>query len=206
MLNPTLISSSETNPDAAKRADWYLSEIVSAGSYSHSLGIPIVRKTVANFLHERDGVPTPEIDDIYMTEGASQGVHLIINSIITNPNDGIMIPIPQYPLYSAAISLYGGSPVPYYLNEEEGWQLDEAELEQALAKGKEEGKNAKCLVVINPGNPTGAIFSEDTIGKILRFATKNKLVVIADEVSLCAYRYIDRTYTRRMLCSCRFGM
>ena len=125
MLNPNLIGKNGINPDASKRAEWYLNEIVSAGSYTHSLGIPLVRRTVANFLHEKDGVPLPDINNIFMTEGASQGVHLILNTIITEKNDGIMIPIPQYPLYSAAISLYGGSPIPYYLNEETGWQLDE---------------------------------------------------------------------------------
>ena len=59
-----------------------------------------------------------------MTEGASQGVHLLLNSMITSKDDAIMIPIPQYPLYSAAIALYQGHPAPYYLNEAKGWQLD----------------------------------------------------------------------------------
>jgi alanine transaminase len=71
-----------------------------------------------------------------------------------------MIPIPQYPLYSAAISLYGGHACPYYLNEEKGWQLDLDELENSVNKARSEGKNVKCIVVINPGNPTGAIFSD----------------------------------------------
>lgn len=117
MLNPNLIGQKGINPDASKRAEWYLNEIISAGSYTHSLGIPLVRKTVARYLNETDGVPVPDLNDIFMTEGASQGVHLILNTMITDKNDGIMIPIPQYPLYSAAISLYGGAPVPYYLNE-----------------------------------------------------------------------------------------
>lgn len=56
-----------------------------------------------------------------MTEGASQGVHLLLASLITSPNDSIMIPIPQYPLYSAAIALNGGHAAPYYLSEEKGW-------------------------------------------------------------------------------------
>lgn len=71
-----------------------------------------------------------------------------------------MIPIPQYPLYSAAISLYEGHACPYYLNEQKGWQLDAEQLENSLKKAKSEGKNVKCIVVINPGNPTGATLSE----------------------------------------------
>jgi len=70
-----------------------------------------------------------------------------------------MIPIPQYPLYTAAISLYGGSPAPYYMNEETGWQLDMEEMERSLAESKKQGHNVKALVIINPGNPTGSILS-----------------------------------------------
>ena len=64
-----------------------------------------------------------------LTEGASQGVHLLTNMLITKKEDGMMIPIPQYPLYSASIALNGGRAVPYYLDEESGWQLDDKELE-----------------------------------------------------------------------------
>jgi aspartate/methionine/tyrosine aminotransferase len=61
-------------------------------------------------------VSTPNISNIFLTEGASQGVHLLLSTMISSDKDAIMIPIPQYPLYSAAISLYGGSVAPYYLN------------------------------------------------------------------------------------------
>ena len=193
MLDPSLIGKNGINPDAARRAEKYLDVMVSAGSYTDSLGVPLLRRSVANFLHERDGVPLPDINDIFMTEGASQGVHMVLSSLITDRNDGIMIPIPQYPLYSAATCLYGGSAVPYYLNEED-WQLDEAELQQAYDKGKKEGKNIKCLVVINPGNPTGAIFSEETIQKIIRFATKNRVLLIADEVPIKSIAGLPREH------------
>lgn len=116
MLNPELIELEGVNPDAAKRAKHYLDNIISAGSYTHSLGIPLVRKTVANFIAREDGVEAPDINHIFMTEGASQGVHLLMNTMINSENDSIMIPIPQYPLYSAAIALYGGHAAPYYLS------------------------------------------------------------------------------------------
>ena len=73
----------------------------------------MVRDTVAKFIAQDDGVPAPNTDHIFLTEGASQGVHMIFNTLITGPNDSIMIPIPQYPLYSAAISLYEGHACPY---------------------------------------------------------------------------------------------
>ena len=78
-----------------------------------------------------------------------------------------MIPIPQYPLYTAAIALYGGSPAPYYMDEASGWQLNIEEMERSLEESKKQGKNVKCLVIINPGNPTGSILSRQTIEKVL---------------------------------------
>lgn len=117
LLNPDLIGLKGTCPDAAKRAESYLNDIISAGSYTHSLGIPLVRRSIAKFLVKEDQIPEPSIDNIYLTEGASQGVHLLLSSLITSNQDAIMIPIPQYPLYSAAISLYGGYAAPYYLTE-----------------------------------------------------------------------------------------
>ncbi len=93
-----------------------------------------------------------------------------------------MIPIPQYPLYSAAITLYGGAIIPYYLNEEKGWQLDLEELERAYEEGLKQGKTIRMIVVINPGNPTGAIFSPETIQKIIEFSVAKKIILIADEV------------------------
>lgn len=112
------------NKDARERAQRILKEIISAGSYTHSLGIPFVRESVCKFIALVDSVPLPTIDEIFLTEGASQGVHLLLNSIIVDKDDAIMIPIPQYPLYTASISLSGGVPAPYYLNESRGWQLD----------------------------------------------------------------------------------
>jgi alanine transaminase len=78
-----------------------------------------------------DSVPEPNIKDIFLTEGASQGVHIIMNSLIIDENDAILIPIPQYPLYTASIALSGGVPAPYYLNESKGWNLEIEELQRA---------------------------------------------------------------------------
>lgn len=100
--------------------------------------------------------------------------------LITNPNDGIMIPIPQYPLYSASVVLNGGTIVPYELEEEKGWQLDMGETQKSYQQAEKDGKKVKAIVVINPGNPTGAIFNEDTIKKIIEFAYKHKIILIAD--------------------------
>lgn len=105
---------------------------------------------------------------------------MLMSMLICHKDDGIMIPIPQYPLYSASIALNGGSVVPYYLDEESGWQLKPEELQNSYDKAKANGKKIKCICAINPGNPTGAIFSEETIKNIIKFAVKNKILVVAD--------------------------
>jgi alanine transaminase len=104
------------NKDAAKRAQLYLDTIISPGSYTDSLGIQMVRQSISQYIAKQDNVTPPPLNHLFLTEGASQGVHLIIQSLITNPNDSVMIPVPQYPLYSASITMHNGSICPYYLN------------------------------------------------------------------------------------------
>lgn len=198
MLNPDLIDNQTINVDARNRAKAILKEIISAGSYTHSLGIPLARESVSKYIARMDNVAAPSIDDIFLTEGASQGVHLLLSTLIVDKNDAIMIPIPQYPLYTASISLNGGVPAPYYLNESRGWQLDIEELERAHAESKKQGKNIKAIVIINPGNPTGSILNTETIQKVIEFSVRNKLVVIADEVNFILFRFIVRMSTRRI--------
>ncbi|ONM51002.1 Pentatricopeptide repeat-containing protein ELI1 chloroplastic, partial [Zea mays] len=120
--------------DAIARAKHYLAMAPGGlGAYSDSRGIPGIRKEVADFIHKRDGYPSdPEL--IYLTDGASKGVMQILNTIIRNEMDGILVPVPQYPLYSATISLYGGSLVPYYLEEEANWSLDFVNIRQTVAE------------------------------------------------------------------------
>jgi aspartate/methionine/tyrosine aminotransferase len=93
-----------------------------------------------------------------------------------------MIPTPQYPLYSATIALYGAKQIGYYLDENNGWQLNESELIKSYEKAKSEGVNPVALAVINPGNPTGAVLSKENIEMIIRFAKKHNLTLLADEV------------------------
>lgn len=90
---------------------------------------------------------------------------------------------------------------PYYLNEEKGWQLDLEELERSIQQAKKDGKTPKAIVIINPGNPTGAIFNAETIKKIIEFSVKNKLVLISDEVIFNSYfRSIEKTSIKKELC------
>lgn len=90
----------------------------------------------------------------------------VLQTIISGPNVGIMIPIPQYPLYSAAIELYGGREVPYYLSEKDSWGTSVAELKKSLDIAKENGIDTRALCIINPGNPTGQCLTEDNMKQV----------------------------------------
>ncbi|CAL8994126.1 unnamed protein product [Prunus brigantina] len=168
--------------DAISKAKHYLSITTGGlGAYSDSRGIPGVRKEVAEFIERRDGYPSdPEL--IYLTDGASKGVMQILNTIIRGEGDGVLVPVPQYPLYSAAISLFGGSLVPYYLEETANWGLDLNNLRQSVAQARSKGITVRAMVIINPGNPTGQCLSEANLREILNFCFHEGLVLLGDEV------------------------
>jgi aspartate/methionine/tyrosine aminotransferase len=157
------------------------------GAYTESKGIRFIREAVANFIDNRDaiqttGAPPADPEKIFLTTGASGGVKAVIDLLVAEPNDGIMIPIPQYPLYSAAIKKVGGVQVNYYPDEDQDWALSREMLEEPLAQAKADGINVKGIVVINPGNPTGAVMNAASIQEIIAFAKRNSLVIMADEV------------------------
>lgn len=157
------------------------------GAYTESKGMLFIREAIAEFIDQRDdyqpgkGLPAAA-ENIFLTTGASQGVYFVIDLLLADENDGIMIPIPQYPLYSAAIKKAGGVQVNYYPNEEGGWVFDRGILEDAYRKAREQGVNVKAIVVINPGNPTGAVLDEGSMVEVIEFAKERQLMIIADEV------------------------
>lgn len=151
------------------------------GAYTHSAGLPFIRKAVAEFIHHRDGIPA-DMNHVLLTDGASKGVQAAMTMLTNRPEDGFMVPIPQYPLYSATIELYGAKQVNYYLDEKKEWQLSEEELTASYEKARKNGINPVALVVINPGNPTGAVLSRENIEMVVRFARKHRLTILADEV------------------------
>jgi alanine transaminase len=141
----------------------------------------IARKSVAKYIEKRDGLPSNP-SNVYIYNGASEAISSVMKLINNGPKTGFMIPIPQYPLYSAEVSLNGNQFVGYYLNEEKGWQLDYEDLVRGYNDAKKSGVNVRALIIINPGNPTGNIFTLESLQQILKFAHENKLVVLADEV------------------------
>ncbi|XP_057454991.1 alanine aminotransferase 2-like [Lotus japonicus] len=184
---PALLDKSETqglfSSDSIERAWQILDQIPgrATGAYSHSQGITGLRETIAAGIQERDGFPC-DPSDIFLTDGASPAVHLMMQLLIRSEQDGILCPIPQYPLYSASITLHGGSLVPYYLDEATGWGLEISELKKQLEDAKSKGISVRALVVINPGNPTGQVLSEENQRAIVEFCKKEGLVLLADEV------------------------
>lgn len=151
------------------------------GAYTVSSGIAFIRDAVAEFITKRDGIPADK-NRIVLTDGASKGVQAALTMMLKGGNDGVMIPIPQYPLYSATLTLYGAKQIGYFLDESNSWQLNEKILEDSIREAKAKGINPVAIAVINPGNPTGAVLSKDNMEMIIRFAKKYNLVLLADEV------------------------
>lgn len=157
------------------------------GAYSTSKGAEVLRDSIVNFIERRDGYKADK-ERIFMCDGASPAVHNFCKVFLRDKNDCILTPYPHYPLYSACVSLYGGTLLPYYLDEENGWALNINELKSALDGARAEGKSVRALVVINPGNPTGQCLPLQNQIDVAKFCRKEGLILIADEV------YQDNVY------------
>ncbi|XP_076885774.1 alanine aminotransferase 2, mitochondrial-like [Bidens hawaiensis] len=185
--HPALLNKSETHglfsADSIERAWQILDQIPgrATGAYSHSQGVKGLRDTVAAGIAARDGFPA-DPNDIFLTDGASSAVHMIMRLLIRSENDGIFCPVPRYPLYLASIALHGGTLVPYYLDEATGWGLEISELKNQLETTRQKNITVRALVVINPGNPTGQVLAETNQREIVEFCDKEGLVLLADEV------------------------
>jgi len=153
-----------------------------SGAYSHSKGVRCFRDEVVEFIENRDGGAPSDPESIFLTNGASNAITMILHALIANKSCGVMIPIPQYPIYSATIDMYGGHKVGYYLNEANQWELNMDELERSLQEAKDQGIHVNSFVLINPGNPTGQVLSRENMHDIICFCVKHRLVLLADEV------------------------
>lgn len=151
------------------------------GAYTESKGYRFVRQAVADFIRARDGIES-DPEAIFLTDGASKGVQAALRLLIADERDGILIPTPQYPLYSATITLYGGAAVPYPLVESAQWKLSRDVLEAAHEAARARGIRPRAVCVINPGNPTGGVLDEKNVEMVLDFAGERGLSILADEV------------------------
>ncbi|CAG5100918.1 Similar to gpt2: Alanine aminotransferase 2 (Xenopus laevis) [Cotesia congregata] len=184
-ISPELMNDPRYPEDVKNRAKAILNDCKggSVGSYSESPGIEIVRRHAAEYIERRDGHPA-DYKNIILSNGASDGIKSFLklfNEELNGLPSGVMIPIPQYPLYSAALAEFGLSQIGYYLDEDNKWGLDITELERAYNQAKKTC-NPRVIVVINPGNPTGQVLTRANIENVIRFAQKNRLFILADEV------------------------
>lgn len=167
--------------DVIARAKKLLKDVKSVGAYSPSSGAPGIKQSVADFIEHRDGYPS-DPSQIYLSAGASAGVSTLLHIICSSDKTGVLVPIPQYPLYTATLSVLNARCVPYLLDEEKQWGTDIEVIKDSLKQAQKEGTDVRAIVVINPGNPTGASLSRQDIEAVLEFAAEHRLVVIADEV------------------------
>jgi len=145
----------------------------SAG-YSDSKGIFGARKAVMHYTQEQ-GIRGVTLEDIYLGNGASELIVMATNALLDN-GDELLLPSPDYPLWTAAASLSGGTPVHYLCDEAKGWMPDLSDIRSKITK------RTKGIVVINPNNPTGALYSDELLKAIVQIAREHGLVIFADEV------------------------
>ena len=146
-----------------------------AQGYSDSKGIPSARRAVFTRYELVEGFPRFDIDDVYLGNGVSELITMTLQALLDN-GDQVLIPAPDYPLWTASTALAGGTPVHYLCDETEGWQPDIADLESKITD------RTKALVVINPNNPTGAVYNREVLEQMVELARKHQLLLLADEI------------------------
>jgi alanine-synthesizing transaminase len=145
-----------------------------AQGYSDSQGIFQARKAVMQH-YQQKGVPDVDTDNIFIGNGVSELIMIAMNGLLDS-GDEVLIPAPDYPLWTAAVSLSGGSPVHYLCDEGANWWPDLADIRKKLSS------RTKGIVVINPNNPTGAVYGKDVLLEIAQIAREHSLIVFSDEI------------------------
>jgi alanine-synthesizing transaminase len=145
-----------------------------ASAYSDSKGIFAARKAIMQYCQEK-GIQGVTLDDIYTGNGVSELIVLAMNALLNN-GDEVLVPAPDYPLWTAAVSLSGGTPIHYLCDESKEWAPDLADLRKKITP------RTKAIVVINPNTPTGAIYSKEVLTELISIAREHDLILFADEI------------------------
>jgi alanine-synthesizing transaminase len=145
-----------------------------AQGYSDSRGIYSARTAVAQFYQGR-GLTDTSNDDVFIGNGVSELITMVLQAFLDDGNE-ILVPAPDYPLWTGAVSLSGGTPVHYRCDENDGWNPDLADIEAKITP------NTHGLVIINPNNPTGAVYSPEIVRGLVDIARRHQLVVFSDEI------------------------
>jgi alanine-synthesizing transaminase len=142
--------------------------------YSDSKGVYSARKAVMQYSQQKN-IKDVDIEDVYLGNGVSELIVMTMQALLNN-GDEMLIPAPDYPLWTASVSLSGGNPVHYLCDEEDEWQPSIADIESKITA------NTRGIVVINPNNPTGAVYSKEILLQIVDVARKHNLIIFADEI------------------------
>ncbi|NQV71016.1 MAG: pyridoxal phosphate-dependent aminotransferase [Pseudohongiella sp.] len=145
-----------------------------AQGYSDSKGLFSARKAIMQEC-QRQNILNIEVNDIYLGNGVSELISMSMQALLNN-GDEVLIPSPDYPLWTASVSLAGGQPVHYICDESSDWFPDIADIESKISK------NTRALVIINPNNPTGAVYSKELLLQLIELSRKHGFVLFADEI------------------------
>jgi len=148
--------------------------MANSSGYTDSKGLFAPRKSVMHYTQEKK-IAGVTIDDIYLGNGASELIVMAMNALL-NSGDQVLVPAPDYPLWTAAVSLSGGTPVHYVCDEQADWTPDIDDIRKKI------NGNTKAIVVINPNNPTGALYPVEVLEQIIEVARQHQLIVFADEI------------------------
>ncbi|HJB10214.1 MAG TPA: pyridoxal phosphate-dependent aminotransferase [Candidatus Brachybacterium merdavium] len=151
-----------------------IKNLPTAQGYSDSKGIPSARRAVAQYYQTRD-MPGIELDDVYLGNGVSELIQMVCQALVDD-GDEVLIPQPDYPLWTASVSLAGGRAVHYRCDEDEHWWPDVTDIADRITE------RTKAIVVINPNNPTGAVYPEHVLQDIVEVAREHGLMILADEI------------------------
>ena len=148
--------------------------ISAAAAYSDSKGLHACRAAIIQDM-QKQGVSGVGMDDVYIGNGVSELIVMSMNALLNN-GDEVLIPMPDYPLWTAAVSLSGGHPVHYYCDEQADWYPDIADIRAKITS------RTRAIVLINPNNPTGALYSKDVLNEIIELARQHHLLIFSDEI------------------------
>lgn len=161
-----------TAPDEIVRDMMY--NLRECEGYSDSKGLFSARKAIMQYCQLK-GIPNVDINDIYTGNGVSEVIMMSMQGLLNN-GDEILVPAPDYPLWTASVTLAGGTAVHYRCDEQSDWFPDVDDIKKKITP------NTKGIVVINPNNPTGALYSKDVLLDIVEVARQNNLLIFADEI------------------------
>jgi alanine-synthesizing transaminase len=145
-----------------------------ASGYTDSKGLFAPRKAIMHYTQEKN-IAGVTIEDVYLGNGASELIVMSMNALL-NTGDEVLVPAPDYPLWTAAVSLSGGNPVHYVCDEQAGWFPDIEDIKRKI------NANTRAIVVINPNNPTGALYPDALLLQIVELARQHQLIIFADEI------------------------